>query len=153
MVQITQETYNKLAEELEDREKVKRKEIADRIKEAKELGDLSENAAYKEAQEEAALNESQIQKLREKLASAEIIQDDSKKKGVARVGSIVKVQKQGQKQEHQFEIVDSDEADPAEGKISFSSPLGEALTDSKKGDTVEVATPGGKVKYTILEVS
>lgn len=150
--QITQETYNRLVAELEEREKVRRKEIADRIKEAKELGDLSENAAYKEAQEEAALNEARIQKIREKLASAEIIPENHQKGGKVQVGSQVVIRKKGQKTLRNFSIVDSDEADPSQGKISFDSPLGRALLGKKKKDEAVLDLAQGKVKYIIEKI-
>lgn len=146
---FSQEGLEKLKQELENRLTVQRPEIAQRIKEAKELGDLSENAEYAEAKEAQALNEGRIEEIKTILESA-IVFSDAAKGGTVNVGSSIKVEsKVGART---FVIVGASESNPAEGYISNESPLGAAFLGHKKGDTVSVQTPKGIAEYTILDV-
>lgn len=140
----------KLKDELEHRLKVLRPEVTTRIKEAKEQGDLSENAEYDSAKEAQALNEGRIEELKSVLEKAVII-EYAKKGGAVVVGSSIMVEGHGGKS-HQFTIVGASESDPVKGFISNESPLGSAFLGHKKGDTIEVETPKGVATYTIVKV-
>lgn len=146
---ITQEGYNKLKTELDSLTTIKRREIAERIERAKELGDLSENAEYSEAKDAQALNEGRILELSATLKNVTIAETTGSKKEV-QIGSRVKVSSSGRDKD--YEIVSFNEADPINGKISNESPLGLAFMGRKKGDTVTVETPKGESEYKILEV-
>ncbi len=146
---ISQEGYDKLKDELTFLTTIKRKEIAERIEHAKELGDLSENAEYSEAKDAQALNEGRILELTNILKNVTVVQYEDAKDQVL-MGSKVTV-KSGDK-EKQYTIVSFNEADPLAGKISNESPLGVAFLNRKKGDSVEVETPKGVLKYKILKI-
>lgn len=143
------EGLEKLKQEYIHRTEQLRAEIAARIKEAKEQGDLSENAEYAEAKEAQSLNEGRIEDLRVTLGNA-VIFGSPAAGGIVRVGSRVAVQ--SGKEAREFTIVGAAEADPANGKISNESPLGAAFLGHKKGDKVSVAAPKGAVEYKILDV-
>lgn len=146
---VTQEGLEKLKKELEDRKIRMRQEIAQAIKEAKEQGDLSENAEYSEAKHQQNENESRIAELEAQLKEAVV----AKPKGPAseaQIGSLVKAKIATM--EMTFHIVGSNEANPSEGKISNESPLGQVLLGKKKGDKVSVEAPSGQMEYEILEV-
>ncbi len=147
---LTKEGLAKLQEELEYLKNEKRHQVADRIKQAKEFGDLSENAEYQEAKEEQAFVEGRILELDSIIKTAFVAE---KKNGSDKVsiGSKVTVEKNGDKSE--FTIVGSTEADPINSKISLDSPLAQALIDKKVGDETEVELPAGKVVYKILEIN
>ena len=149
-IYFTKQGLEKAKQELEFLRTVKRREIAHRLKAAKELGDLSENAAYKEAKEEQAFNEARISQLRNQIANAIVIDEVENKREVVSLGAKVKVKVNGQEKE--FEIVGSVEANPSEGRISNESPLGQALLGKKKGEVVEILTRQGTLKYVILEI-
>lgn len=146
---FSQEGLEKLKKELEERESVTRPEIARRILDAKELGDLSENAEYAEARESQGMNEGRIQELQDVLKSAQIISPNQQHKIVA-IGSTVSVKFNGN--ERAFTIVGPAESNPIAGFISNESPLGTAFLGKKKGDEFEVLVPSGKMKYKILEI-
>lgn len=146
---FSREGLEKLKEEYEHRTGALRTEIAARIKEAKEQGDLSENAEYTEAKEAQSLNEGRVEELKTILDNAVLI-TGAQKGGTVSVGSTVKVQ--AGKDVREFTIVGATEADPAAGKISNESPLGAAFLGHKKGDTTTVRTPKGEAEYRILEV-
>jgi transcription elongation factor GreA len=146
---ISQEGYNKLKKELDYLLTTKRREIADRIEKAKELGDLSENAEYSEAKDAQSLNDSNILEISNILKNVTVV-DNKKSKNEIGMGSTVTA-KSGQK-EKKFTIVSFNEADPLEGKISNESPLGLAFLGKKKGDEVIVKTPKGEMKYKILNI-
>ncbi len=149
---LTKEGYQKLQEELEYLRKVKRQEVANRLHEAMEGGELIENAEYEAAKNEQAFVEGRIQELEALLASAKIIEDDGKKKsGVVQVGSKVTI-KEGNFEAETFTIVGAVEANPREGKISNESPIGKAILGHKAGETVKVETPGGTYNVKILKV-
>lgn len=146
---LTSEGLGKLKEELTDLREHGRKDVAERIKVAKEFGDLSENADYHSAKEQQSFIEGRISELEEILKNAVII--ESQKGGsTITVGSTVKVQIDGG--EGVFTIVGSAEADPGQGKISNESPLGKALLNKKVGETVEVEAPAGTVVYTVKKI-
>lgn len=145
---LTAEGLQKLRQELTELVHVRRKEIAARIQEAKELGDLSENAEYQEAKNEQAFNEGRIEELEATLRNVKVIEDGSGSDDI-RVGSVVHADNGNH---HTLHIVGSNEADPLNGKISNESPLGLALLGKKAGDTVTVPTPRGPIEYKITKV-
>lgn len=146
---ITQEGFKKIKDELEHRKTTVRQGIANAIKEAKEQGDLSENAEYSEAKRQQAENEARISELEFMLKESTVVAY-SKSNGSVQMGSRVRVKFNGD--ELDFQIVGSNEANPSEFKISNESPMGKAFMSHVKGDKVDVDTPGGKIKYTILDV-
>jgi transcription elongation factor GreA len=146
---ITQEGYDKLRDELNMLSVVRRKEIAERIEKAKELGDLSENAEYSEAKDTQALNEGRILELTNILKNVTVVENGHSSEEVS-MGSKVTV-KSGNG-EKQYTIVSFNEADPVNGKISNESPLGVAFLHKHKGDQVEVETPKGMFKYKIVAI-
>ena len=146
---VTEEGLKKIKDELEYRKNIQRQGIANSIKEAKEQGDLSENAEYSAAKGQQAENEAKIAELEFMLKEAKVATYD-KNLGLVQMGSKVLVKFDGSEME--FQIVGSNEANPSELKISNESPMGKAFMHRKKGDEVSVETPGGKMKYTILDV-
>ncbi|HBI34509.1 MAG TPA: transcription elongation factor GreA [Candidatus Moranbacteria bacterium] len=146
---ITKEGLKKLNEELEDRKTRLRQEIAQAIKEAKEQGDLSENAEYAEAKSQQNENESKIGELEMVIKNSQVVERDDSQKG-AQMSSVVKVKFNGSEME--FTIVGSNEADPANFKISNESPLGKAFMGHNAGDSVDVTTPKGVITYKIISV-
>jgi transcription elongation factor GreA len=146
---LTPEGLRKLKKELDYLKKVKRKEIAKRLKETASFGDLSENAAYQEAKEAQAFLEGKILELEEILQKAKVIK--KKKEGnKIQLGSLVSVSLNNQKLK--FQIVGPEEANPEKGKISYQSPLGKALLGKAVGAKIEVKTPEGKIHYKILKI-
>lgn len=145
---FSKEGLEKLKEELKYRVEFLRPEIAKRIKEAKELGDLSENAEYDSAKEAQSSNEGRIEEIKNILEKAVIIK--SSNSDVVSVGSSVKVE--SKKGIQNFIIVGAVESNPSEGFISNESPLGAAFLGRKKGEKVEVKTPKGIVEYKILDI-
>ncbi len=147
---LTREGHEKLIEELNDCKLSKRKEIAQAIKEAKEQGDLSENAEYSEAKRRQRENESRIMKLENIIRTAEVVSDNVSTDTV-QIGCVIDVE--AKKVKSTFHIVGANEADPANGFISNESPLGNQLLNKKKGDKVGVQLPNGKiVEYKILAI-
>lgn len=145
---ITKEGLTKLKAELKELVEVKRPQVAQDIQSAREMGDISENAAYDEAKREQGYVEGRINELEEIVKKAEIV--ENKTKGSIVVGSKVTVHIDGDKEE--FHIVGAPEADPLLKKISHESPLGSALLGKKVGDKVHVEAPIGKLTYTIVKV-
>lgn len=145
---ISKEGYEKLQEEYEALVKEKRREIADRIQKAKDMGDLSENAEYSEAKDAQALNEGRIIELDNLLKNVTVV--EGKAKNEISLGSIITVESEGK--EKVFEIVSFNEVDPAAGKISNESPIGRSFLGKSKGDLVEVETPRGITKYKISKI-
>lgn len=148
-VYISREGLERLKAELAELEGTKLKENAKRIAEAKDLGDLSENAEYHEAKREQSFLAGKAKDIRHKIKYAEIIEKCQKKDEVT-VGCTVEVDDGGETDT--YRIVGSDEADPANGSISADSPIGSALLGGKIGDTVSVATPGGEIEYKIENI-
>lgn len=146
---ITQEGYDKLQDELTNLSTIKRREIAERIERAKDLGDLSENAEYSEAKDAQALNEGRILELTNTLKNVTVVANHAGKEEVT-MGSQVTVKCDGK--DKQYTIVSFNEADPINGKISNESPLGVAFLGKKKGAVVSVETPRGLVEYKIVKI-
>lgn len=150
---ISQEGYNKLKEELDLLVNIKRREIADRIEKAKELGDLSENAEYHEAKDAQSFNEGRIGELNNLMKNLTVVESDGNGHGgKVAMGSKITVKNLKSGEEKNFTIVSFNEAAPAEGKISNESPLGMAFLGRKNGDEATIETPRGEVKYKILNV-
>lgn len=147
---LTQEKFDELKAELEQLITVARKEIAESLEYARSLGDLSENAEYHAARELQGATEERIRRLEGIIKSATIVTE--KKKGVVGFGSRVTIKKKGSKEEHEYTIVGSEEADMREKKISHLSPMGEALMNKKKGESFTFNTPAGRQEYTIVEI-
>lgn len=147
---LTQEKFDELTKELEHLKTVRRREIAEQLEYARGLGDLSENAEYQEARDLQAATEERIRQIEGMLAHAQII--SHKKGSTVTLGSMVVIQKQGEKDEHTYEIVGSAEANMQERKISHLSPMGAALMGKKKGESFEFQTPKGAQKYKIVSV-
>ena len=146
---ITQDGYNKLKEEHDFLSTARRKEIAERIERAKELGDLSENAEYSEAKDAQALNEGRIMELAAILKNVTIVNKVADSEHIV-MGSKIIAKLDGKEKE--FTIVSFNESDPLNGMISNESPLGLAFIGKKKGDNVEVETPRGVMHYKIVKV-
>lgn len=146
---LTSEGEAKLKAELEELTGIKREEIAQRLRSAIQMGDLSENADYHKAKEDQSFLEGRIQEIEAILRSATII--EKKQSDVVTVGSRVTIQEDDLDPET-FDLVGAQEADPRKGKISNESPFGIALLDHKVSDVVEAETPGGKVKLKILAI-
>ena len=149
---LTPEGYKKLQAEIEYLSNDKRREVADRIRIAREFGDIAENAEYDDAKNEQALLEHRIALLEERLRDAKVINKKDVAKDVVSIGSKVKLRDIGAKQTVEYRIVGSAEANPAENKLSNESPVGKAIIGRKKGETVEVEAPRGAMKFKILEI-
>ncbi len=148
---ITEEGLKKLKEELNYLKSEKRKEIANRIRDAKELGDLSENAEYAEAKNEQSFIEGRILQIENLLKNVTLIKNNPKaNKGMVAVGS--KIRLKCENKELQYTIVGSNEADPDKGLISNESPLGQAFLGKKLNDKVEITVPAGTVSYEITDI-
>ncbi len=147
---ITKEKALLLKEELNNLQSVKRKEIIESLEYAKSLGDLSENAEYHQAREAQGKLEDRIQEINRILKDAEIV--SKKKSDVVGIGSEVDVKKKGETKSKTFYIVGEGEADMSSGKISYQSPLGQAIFGSKKGDSVTFKSPSGPIKYNIINL-
>ncbi|NLU10355.1 MAG: transcription elongation factor GreA [Tepidanaerobacter acetatoxydans] len=151
-VVLTQEGLKKMEEELEYLKSVKRREIAARIKQAIDFGDISENSEYDEAKNEQAFVEGRIALLEEKLRNAKLIDEVDISTDVVSVGSKVKLKDLDTGDIFEYMIVGSAEANPIENKISNESPVGNALIGEKKGSIVEVSVPAGIIKYEIMDI-
>ncbi len=146
---LTAEGLAKLQDELDELKTVHRKEVNDRIRQAKEYGDLSENAEYEDAKQEQAFIEGRILKLEGMIRNSRIIDESEYAADEVHLGATVKVKDLKNGESYEFHVVGSAEADPASKRISNESPLGRAMIGHKKGETVDVATPRGVVKYKI----
>jgi transcription elongation factor GreA len=149
---LTPEGYEKLKQEIEFLSNEKRREVAERIRTAREFGDIAENAEYDDAKNEQALLEHRIATLEERLRNARVISKKDVAKDVVSIGSKVKLRDIDAKQTVEYRIVGSAEANPVENKLSNESPVGKAIIGKKKGETVEVAAPRGAMKFKILEI-
>jgi len=150
---VTKEGLEELKKEYEDLNSVKRAEVIERVAQAREMGDLSENSEYHAAKEELSLIDGRIEELSEILKSATLIEEvgSNGKSGKVALGSKITVAINGKKEI--FTLVGEWEADPKEKKISHESPLGKALIDKQVGDKVEINAPAGKILYKIVEIS
>lgn len=149
---LTKQGLKKVEDELDDLKAVKRKEVAEKIKQALAFGDISENSEYDEAKNEQAQLEERIAKLETILRKARVVDESDISKDKVSIGSTVKVMDLEFDEEVEYTIVGSAEADPYELKISNESPVGRALIGSKVGELVEVLIPDGVTKYKILEI-
>lgn len=151
---VTYTGLKKIEEELQDLKVNKRREIAAKIKEAREQGDLSENAEYDAAKDEQRDIEARIEELEKILKNVEVVdmEDDSENLEKVSFGLAVKVKDNEFGDEMEFKIVGATEANSLKGKISNESPLGKALIGAKKGDIVSVEAPAGVIEYTILDI-
>lgn len=147
---LTKDGYENLKQELERLLNEERREIADRIKSAKELGDLSENSEYSDAKDQQSFVEGRILEIEHLLKNSEIIDDAHTDCSLVNVGCTVHLD--ASEKELKYRIVGSAEADPKKGYISNESPIGKALLGKKKGDLVEVSVPAGVMKYTIKKI-
>ena len=149
---LTPEGYEKLKQEIEYLSTDKRREVADRIRIAREFGDIAENAEYDDAKNEQAMLEHKIATLEERLLAARVITRHDISKDVVSIGSHVRVKNMDANKTFEYYIVGSAEANPAENKLSNESPVGKAIIGHKKGDVVEVSAPRGALKFKILEI-
>ncbi|MDD4335687.1 MAG: transcription elongation factor GreA [Desulfotomaculaceae bacterium] len=150
---LTPEGLAKLENELENLKTVKRKEIAARIKQAIEFGDISENSEYDDAKNEQAFIERRIMEIGKMLRNAKVVEPVKNGEASVQIGAKVVLKDIELDEEFSYTIVGSAEADPLNNKISYEAPVGSALLGKKEGDEVEVAVPVGKVVYQVLSVS
>ena len=149
---LTKEGYQKLQDELDYLRTAKRQEVANRLHEAMEGGELIENAEYEAAKNEQAFEEGRVQELEVLLATAKIIEENGKKKSdIVQIGSKVTI-KEGNYEAETFTIVGVAEANPREGKISNESPIGKAILNKEEGDEVKVTTPNGVRTFEVIKV-
>ncbi len=146
---LTKEGLQKLEDELDELKTVHRKEINERIRQAKEFGDISENAEYEDAKQEQAFVEGRVLELEMKIRNARIIDESDFVADAVHLGATVKVKEVKTGTAHEFTIVGSTESDPRNNRLSNESPLGKALMGQKKGATIDVVTPRGTVQYKV----
>jgi transcription elongation factor GreA len=152
-IALTQEGQERLEQELHHLETVRRREVGERIKEAKEFGDISENSEYDDAKNEQAWVETRILEVNDILAHATIIESPTKSDRVT-LGSKVEIQDAENGDVHKYQVVGSAEADPAHDRISNESPVGQAIMGAKKGETVMVTTPSGRqLEYKVVKIT
>jgi transcription elongation factor GreA len=149
---LTQDGYKKLQAEIDHLRTEKRREVAERIRVAREFGDIAENAEYDDAKNEQAMLEHKIAQLEERLLSARVITKKEISKDAVSVGAHVRLRDMQANKTFEYHIVGSAEANPAENKLSNESPVGKAIIGHKKGDVVEVSAPRGSLKFKILEI-
>ena len=149
---LTPEGYESLKQELEILRTDRRREIAERIKVAREFGDIAENAEYDDAKNEQAMLEHKIAQLEERLLNARVIDTKDVDTSVVSVGSVVRLRDVDAKETVEYHIVGSAEANPAERKLSNESPVGKAIMGRRKGEVVEVAAPRGSLQFEILDI-
>jgi transcription elongation factor GreA len=150
--QITAEGLAELKAELDYLENTRRKEISQRIKIARDFGDLKENSEYHDAKNEQAFLETKILKLRERLTSAVVVEDEAEEGAHARFGSQVKLRDEESGKELAYRLVGATEASLAEGKLSVESPVAQAIIGKMAGEKVAVSTPRGDREYTLISV-
>lgn len=149
---LTYEGLKRYEQELEELKVVRRKEVAQKIKEARGQGDLSENAEYDAAKDEQRDIEARIEELETILKNAEVIDEDEVDLDTINIGCRVRIRDVAAKEDLEYKIVGSSEANSMENKISNESPVGRALIGAKKGETVAVEAPGGVFKYKVLSI-
>jgi transcription elongation factor GreA len=149
---LTPEGFEKLKDEIQYLSNDRRREVAERIRVAREFGDIAENAEYDTAKNEQAHLEARIALLEERLAHARVVTKKEIKSGEVSIGTKVRLRDVGANKTIEYYIVGSAEADPTENKLSNESPVGKAIMGRKKGDTVEVAAPRGKLKFKIMDI-
>jgi transcription elongation factor GreA len=151
-VLLTQAGYEKLKGEIEYLSTEKRREVAERIKTAREFGDISENSEYDDAKNEQAMLEHRISQLGERLKAARVIEARDVSTDAVTVGTKVRLRNLQTNKSVEYFIVGSAEANPNEQKLSNESPVGKAIIGKKKGETVEVAAPRGSMKFKIMDI-
>jgi transcription elongation factor GreA len=151
-VVLTKEGYEKLKQEIEVLSTDRRREVAERIRVAREFGDIAENAEYDDAKNEQMMLEHRIATLEERLRAARVIDESEITADVVSIGATVRLRDVGANKTVEYQIVGSAEANPAENKLSNESPVGKAIIGRKKGETVEVAAPRGALKFKILDI-
>src|SRR5919202_4585570 len=149
---LTPNGLEELKAKIEHLQTERRREVAARIKEAREFGDIAENAEYDDAKNEQAMLEKQIADLEEKLRNAKVIDKKSVNTDAVSVGVVVHVKDQKTDKSTKYAIVGSAEADPSDNRLSNESPVGQAVLGHKKGDVVEVAAPSGAIKLQIVSI-
>jgi transcription elongation factor GreA len=149
---LTADGYKKLQQEIDVLRNEKRREVAERIRIAREFGDIAENAEYDDAKNEQAMLEHKIAQLEERLLSARVITKKEISKDTVSVGSHVRLRDMQANKTFEYHIVGSAEANPTENKLSNESPVGKAIIGHKKGDVVEVSAPRGSLKFKVLEI-
>jgi len=152
-VVLTLAGVQKIEEELRELQTVRRAEVAESIRQAKDLGDVAENPEYETAKTEQAFLEGRIAELKSILSSSLIIDDEDVRTDIVGIGSVVTVKDLDQREEWVFTLVGSFEADPNEDRISNESPIGEAVLGAKPGDVVEAETPAGTMRLEVLSIS
>jgi transcription elongation factor GreA len=152
-VMLTEEGLKKLEDKLEYLKSVRRIEVAERIKQAIDFGDISENSEYEDAKNEQAFIEGEVLNLEKMLRNSDIIREDqTSNKGTVRMGNTVVIRDLEFNEDMEYTLVGSAEADPAENRISNESPVGEAIIGQEVGTTVEVRVPAGVLKYQVVEI-
>lgn len=151
--QMSREGYEKLKLELDELITVKRAEVAQKLKEARSYGDLSENAEYDEAKNEQAILEAQIAELQHTIDNADVVDDANISVDEIGMSSVIKIRRVGADKIETFTIVGTNHANIKEGKISDESPIGQAAMRKKVGDTFIVNAPAGELKFEVLEIS
>ena len=151
--QMSREGYEKLEKELDYLITVRRAEVAQKLKEARSFGDLSENAEYDEAKNEQGILEATIAEMENTLANAEVVDDDSISTNEVGVGSTIEIKRVDKDKTEKFKIVGTTEANPAEGKISDDSPIGKAAIKKKVGDVFTVGAPVGELQFEVISIS
>jgi len=151
-VVLTEEGYHKLKEEIEHLSTVKRREVADRIKEAREFGDISENSEYDDAKNEQAQLEARILGLEQQLRNARVVDAEQVSTETVSIGARVTLKDLASKKNTEYSLVGSAEANPREQRLSSESPLGKAIIGRKKGEKVTVTTPRGAIEYQVMKI-
>jgi transcription elongation factor GreA len=149
---LTPEGFKKLQAEIEELSTNGRRDVAERIRIAREFGDIAENAEYDSAKNDQAHLESRIAVLEERLANARVVTKKEIRSGEVSVGTKVRLKDMGSNKQFEYHVVGSAEANPAEMKLSNESPVGKAIMGHKKGDVVEAPTPKGSKKFKIMEI-
>lgn len=151
-VMLTEEGFEKLEKELDFLENEKRREVAKRIKVAREFGDISENSEYDDAKNEQAFVEGRIQEIKNMLSNAHVVKDEEVTDKQVNLGTTVMLHDLDSEEKISYTLVGSAEADPLNYRISNESPIGKAILGHAIGDQVKVETPGGEVKYEIISI-
>jgi len=151
-VYLTEKGLQKVKDELEYLVNTRRREVAKMIAEAKAEGDISENAGYDEAKTQQGFLEGKVRELEKIVKYAQLIEEGETPKNIVGLGRTVVIQEEGTTVKETYEIVGSLEAAPAEGRISNESPMGKALMGKKKGDKVDVQTPGGSINFKVVKI-
>jgi transcription elongation factor GreA len=149
---LTPEGYRKLQEELTYLTETRRREVADRIRQAREFGDLSENSEYDEAKNEQGLLERRITEIQRRLRVARVVEPSEETTDTVKLGTSVTLRAVDSGKEQSFQIVGANESEPSSGLLSHSSPVGRAVLERREGERVTVSTPRGSTEYDIVKV-